>query len=562
MTEHHLDYPDLLDLFSEHRAPRRSESASFLIWYLQNYYRLDPTEAVDAVCDQSGDRGIDGLYVNDSLQTIVLFQSKISQKNTTVGDAPIREFAGTLAQLTDAESVHTLISTAGRAEVARLLSRLHIADKIDEYDVKGEFLSNIDVDANGGAALQSLPTISFVGRTTLLSTYISDERDRPIQTSMSFDVSAFNVTEYAVDTENKAVIAPIRARELIQLHGIEDQSLFLHNVRGALGRTGVNRAIVKSVANPELHKKFPLFHNGITIIAGQITTTTDAITITDYFVVNGCQSLTSLFAQRAELTDDLYVLSKFIEVDPRSPLATQITEFSNNQNGVRPRDFKANSALQIRLQNEVRHLYARTYDYAIKRGEAPVAATVISNEDTGLCLMAFDLREPWATHRKYQIFEDKHADVFGRPEVDADRIVLCYIIGEEAEHLLEQISNPLFAKYRLTRYLLVYLVRCALDDDELGNNITSSPRQFVRDPGTRQQFRSLLQGVLRDIIADLNAEVDEYGDDFDYRGTLRDKSWVTRVSREVIATRQKLVRRGTINTITADWRSLVTGGAH
>ena len=216
MTALNFDYPDLLTLFSEHRDPRRSESACFLIWYLQNYYRLDATQAVDAVCDQRGDRGIDGVYINDSLQTIVLFQSKISQNNTTVGDASIREFAGTLAQLTDAESVRALISTVGDAAVGRLLRRLNVADKINEYYIRGEFLSNIEVDANGTAALQNLPAISFVGRTKLLSTYISDKRDTPIQTPISFDVSAFNVTEYAVDTESKAVIAPIRARELIR----------------------------------------------------------------------------------------------------------------------------------------------------------------------------------------------------------------------------------------------------------------------------------------------------------------------------------------------------------
>jgi hypothetical protein len=41
-----LDYPKLLDLFREHLDPKRTESASFLIWYLEHYYRLDPLEAV------------------------------------------------------------------------------------------------------------------------------------------------------------------------------------------------------------------------------------------------------------------------------------------------------------------------------------------------------------------------------------------------------------------------------------------------------------------------------------------------------------------------------------
>lgn len=41
-----VEYPNLLDLFRQHLDPKRSESASFLIWYLENYYRLDSLEAV------------------------------------------------------------------------------------------------------------------------------------------------------------------------------------------------------------------------------------------------------------------------------------------------------------------------------------------------------------------------------------------------------------------------------------------------------------------------------------------------------------------------------------
>lgn len=65
-----VDYPGLLKLFPEYLNPKRSESASFLIWYLENYYRLDGLEAVDSVCDKRGDKGVDGIFVNDNDKTI------------------------------------------------------------------------------------------------------------------------------------------------------------------------------------------------------------------------------------------------------------------------------------------------------------------------------------------------------------------------------------------------------------------------------------------------------------------------------------------------------------
>jgi len=57
------------------------------------------------------------------------------------------------------------------------------------------------------------------------------------------------------------------------------------------------------------------------------------------------------------LTDNLRVLTKFIKASPASPLAEMITRFSNNQNGVKARDFKSNNHIQIRLQNEFRSIY-------------------------------------------------------------------------------------------------------------------------------------------------------------------------------------------------------------
>ena len=542
-----FNYPNILQLFPEHLDPKRSESAAFLIWYLENYYRLDPREAVDSVCDQNGDKGIDGIFVNDNTQTIVIFQSKISQKNTTVGDVSIKEFAGSLNQFRDAESVRKLIASAGKGQIAALANRLKIIDKVDEYELRAEFLSNIGLDDNGSAYLEQMPSMLFIGRDVLAATYISDERDAPIHTPISFDVSGFQITEYTVDADSKTFIAPVLARELIKLDGISNQSLFIHNVRGPLGKTNVNKAIAASVRDPQLHKKFPLFHNGITIIAGEIEATNEKLTISDYFVVNGCQSLTSLFVNQKGVTDNLYVLTKFIKVEPTSSLAKQITEFSNNQNGVKPRDFKANSSPQIRLQNEFMQLYTDSYQYEIKRGEAPKDGLLISNEDAGLYLMAFDLKEPWGTHRKCQVFDDKHGALFGRPEVTADRIVMCQVLREEIDKASQGIKNTLFGKYALTRYLLMYVVRELLEEDAVGAQAIGSPDKFVRSEDNRAKFRKCIRALLNDVVIDINAEVKQYGDDFDYRGKLREEAWGTDY--------QKQVARERIPSFSQDWES-------
>ena len=549
-----LEYPSILKLFSEYLDPKRTESASFLIWYMENYYRLDKLEAVDAVCYQSGDKGVDGIYVNDNDLTITVIQSRISQRaDRTIGDSSLREFYGTLAQFRNAASISNLIKTGGDADVVRLVQRLDLLNKISTHELRGEFVSNIDIDTNGSSFIDQTPEISFIGGTQLNQHYISDERITPVKDPVQFDILGFSTSEYVVDAERKSITAPIKARELASLQGIADQSLFAFNVRGPLGRTQVNRDSVNSIKDPTAHKLFPLFHNGVTIICQTLEDTHDKISVEDYFVVNGCQSLTSLYENQKYLTDDLRIMTKFIKMDIPSTLSDQVTHYSNNQNGVKPRDFQANNAIQIRLQNDFLLNYLNEYTFEIKRGEIVGEGTVISNEEAGLYLMSFDLKEPWATHRKYQVFDEKYGELFARPEVSADRIVLCQTIVDAIEEASSNIGISLFAKYVLTKFLLLYMVRTILEGDEMSHEILTMPEEFVRTPGDRQKFKNCVRRIIDDAIVDLNAEVGELGEDFDYRGRLRDQGWVKEISGRVLNDYLKLVNRGRIDPFSVEW---------
>jgi AIPR protein len=551
-----VDYPKMLNLFKEHVDPKRSENASFLIWYLEKYYRLDALEATDAVCDQSNDKGVDGIFVNDNDQTIIIFQSKISQKaNSSVGDAALRTFDGTLNQFKNTDSIKNMVSSAGENQVAALIKRLDLINKIGSYEVRGEFLVNLDLDQNGKDFLIGAQNITFVGKSRLVASYISDERNLPGRPPATFDIFGLEVAKYTVDAIRKAIIAPVKATELVKLYGIEDQSIFAYNVRGPLGKTKINSEIVLSINDKTKHKLFPLFHNGITIIASNIVADETSLTISDYYVVNGCQSLSSLYNNSKATTDELRVLTKFIQMDPTSPEAGMITAFSNNQNGVRPRDFKANTPPQIRIQNEFKMFYNGKYYYEIKRGEPAGLGAEISNEDAGLYLMAFDLKQPWATHRKYEVFEDKHNDLFATPQATADRIVLCRTIIDSIKEQLSKIENQLFARYVLTQYAMLYIVREILEKDDLAVKILRTPSVFVRVDDDRSHFKWAVGRIVKDIVSDLNEELKEYGEDFDYRSRLRDSSWVIDIRKKLVSTHTKLINRGLINNFSVDWQS-------
>ena len=335
-----ISYPNVLTYLCPHLGAKRSESAAFLIWYFENYSRMDRLEATDCVCDQCGDKGVDGIYVNTDANLIEVYQSKLYQKSTgTVGDKLLREFQGTLAQFESEDTVKTLVESAGDAEIVRLIGRLEVLKHNSEFEVVGYFVCNAELDKNGRSFLRSARAIRFIGKSELESTYVSSERDTPATATMSFSITGYEAAKYIVDKDHGAVIAPVRASELVAMDGIVNQAVFAYNVRGPLGGTQVNRDIAQSISERLKHKVFPLFHNGITIVAEKVEEDEDSIRISNYFVVNGCQSLTALFRNKRHLTDDLRILTKFIQAPPASDLAEMVTRFSNNQNGVKAEGF-------------------------------------------------------------------------------------------------------------------------------------------------------------------------------------------------------------------------------
>ncbi|WP_031359908.1 AIPR family protein [Caballeronia sordidicola] len=549
-----LSYPAILEIIAPYKSNKRTESAAFLAWYLANYYRLDNLEAIDCICDQPGDKGVDGIYVNEGAGTIDIFQSKISQKaNSSIGDTQLKEFHGTLAQFQSVESLQNLINSAGDVQVASLIKRLDLLKKIEDYDVRGVFVANLDIDHNGSAYLKTA-TIKFVGRSEMEETYISDQKEQMHTGEAEFDIFGVTVSDYAVDGETKAAIGPVLASDLVKLGGIADQSLFSANVRASLGNTKVNKDIANSIRNPALHKAFPLFHNGITVLAKSVAHDDKKLTIKDYYVVNGCQSLNALHLNREFISGDLRVLTKFIQVKVDSDLSELITTYSNNQNGVKARDFKSNHPIQTRLQKEFDKFYATDYSYEVKRGEPQAEDTIsISNEDAGLLLIAFDLEEPWTTHRKYQIFEDRYAEIFGRPDVTADRIVLLHEIAEVLREKLPELKNQLIGKYVLTTFDMLLAVRRILEQDLVGKEMISTPKKFARSPEMRQRFRKMMESIISALVIDLDVETQDLADDFDYRGKLRDREYVVGLVNALVASYRKDVMRKKTPSIGEAW---------
>jgi hypothetical protein len=203
--------------------------------------------------------------------------------------------------------------------------------------------------------------------------------------------------------------------------------------------------------------------------------------------------------------------------------------------------------------NEFEKIYKDQYSYEVKRGQIAGKGEVITNENAGLYLIAFDEQAPWATHRKYQVFDEKYSEIFGRPVVDADRIVMCHEIMKVIEAHTNDIKNALFGKYVLTKYLLLFMVRKVLETESFGEAILKAPAKYVQDQSNRKIFSECISDIVSDLIVDLNGEIDDLGADFDYRGKLRDSDWVKKIEKDVVGMHEKTVKRGKFPSLEAQW---------
>lgn len=545
MKSEDLDYKSLLPMISKYASKGRSESANYLNWFLENIYRLDETTADDCICDQRNDKGIDGIYVDDNSSEIVFFQSKISQSpGRTLGDKVLKEFSGSLQQFATKAQIEAVLNGQANDELKRILSRNRIADLVSQgYTIKGVFVCNSERDDNTIEIEEHLPEISIFCSSDITKSYIDFDAEEGVKGEFSFDISYAGHVHVQIDADTEVFLLPVAAIELVKLDGIHDGVLFSQNVRYSLGNTAVNRSIAKSVGDQGEHKNFALYHNGITLICQSAELAgSEILTVKDYVVVNGAQSISTFYKNRASLTPELRVFVKIVALKSND-LSRKITINSNNQNSIKPRDLRSNHDLMLRLRSEFEAAQDK-YEFEIKRGqETDDDKVAISNELAGRELLAFDLNESNLCHQIGKVFDDKYSDIFGRPEVTFGRVIFVHEVQKLVAATLEKLENRPMAGYSLTRYFLLSVV---------GQIIRRFPegRAFLSD-AARMNIEAERNAILDEIpellvglVVDLNYEIKAKDQNFDYKKDLKSPSAIKLLASELFQSYEKDFLKG------------------
>lgn len=132
------------------------------------------------------------------------------------------------------------------------------------------------------------------------------------------------------------------------------QSIFDDNVRDFQGVANLVNSNINETLNNGAPELFSVLNNGVTIVADSIKTSANSMTVSDYQIVNGCQTSNVLYENRNnDGIDEINIPLRLI-VTSNEDIKSQITVSTNNQTAIKKEQLAAMSDFQKNLQ----HYYA------------------------------------------------------------------------------------------------------------------------------------------------------------------------------------------------------------
>ena len=394
-----------------------NDGQRFIAWYLRNIHNLDIVEAKSCITDGAGDKQIDAIYIDDANEIAYIIQGKF-YSGETVDAEPLREVLSSWAQIRDLAKLQESANEKLKIKINELSKAIDDSYEIcfelittsaltdsakNDLEVFRKLLSdNDDISAN----------IIVVDNDTLQFRYSEAlNKSRPyINHSFALEDCKYMVLEV---NGAKAAILALPLKECIKIPGIKDQSLFRKNVRQSLGNSNkVNKGIAKTLKTNS--GDFFFLHNGVTAICSKLTIDGNTLIVKELNVVNGCQSLTTIYScsEAVKNSDNAYIMFRFYEISDTEK-ADRISTCTNSQSAVKARDLRSNDKSVLAIKKAYEQYYTDGY-FITKRGEIVDSVKyntnhVVNLTDLGKQLVAWHSQRPTISYSETKIF-DKYFD--------------------------------------------------------------------------------------------------------------------------------------------------------
>ena len=406
-----------------------NDGQRFVAWYLRNIHNLDTFETKDCITDGAGDKQIDAVYIDNQSCTIYIIQGKF-YGGDTVDAEPLREVLSSWIQIQDLAHLQEGANHNLQVKISEMATALE-----DDYEVCFELITTSSLTDSAKRDLEVFQkklsdneilsaNLVVVDNETLRFKYNEAlNRNRPY-INHEFNLEEGKYMELTIDG-TKAVVAALPLKDCVKIPGIKDGSLFRKNVRQSLGSSNkVNKGIARTIKNNA--GDFFFLHNGITAICSQMSVHNRILSVKELNVVNGCQSLSTIFScsELAKKADNAYILFRFYEISD-AERADSISTSTNSQSAVKARDLRSNDKAVLAMKRAYEQFYPDGY-FVTKRGEKVDSvkyntAHVVNLTDLGKQLIAWHSQRPNLSYGETKIF-DKYFDQLFRREYAPENI--------------------------------------------------------------------------------------------------------------------------------------------
>jgi hypothetical protein len=218
--------------------------------------------------------------------------------------------------------------------------RLHLY-----YCYPGQFLNDAVIAARVKAGVDEIKAFGIFSE--VLFSFVDSDRLQERYQEVNLRIEReIQMNEFAslpqIPGIRQAYIGLLPCKELVKLLANSDgklhKALFNENVRDFLSKNPVNDEITATVRSKTEQSKLAALNNGITIVAKAVSLVGKKFTLSDYQVVNGCQTSNIIFMNQSELLDATAVPVKIIEVDDRE-IVNDIVRATNRQTEVKDEAF-------------------------------------------------------------------------------------------------------------------------------------------------------------------------------------------------------------------------------
>jgi hypothetical protein len=206
-------------------------------------------------------------------------------------------------------------------------------------------------------------------------------------------------------------------------------SVFEQNVRAFLGDDNpVNLRIKEALGTNSVHDRFAINNNGVTIVSPDVKVQSDRVSVSDFQIVNGCQTSHVLHRNKELVGPSVWIPIKIIEADDPDIVA-QLVESTNSQTMVEQEQFLSIRPFARKIEayfnafegtdeERERRLYfeRRTNQYAgqgigrLRAFDIPKLARVFAAMFLDLPHIAYMYPNQVFVERKEQLFRSDHRE--------------------------------------------------------------------------------------------------------------------------------------------------------